>query len=302
MYVGKQFDIVLGVDIHIIQPPGPVPPVPVPHPFVGIVYDPMEFVPILGASNMVNGIPRAQAGTTVKATPPHFPIGGVFVKPPSNDGEIFMGSMSVPIEGEPFPFLGAPVLTCQDAGMLPIPRPKRKSKSKPKSMVLPMSVLLPIPKGGMSFTFTGLIISMQAGGMKAGGAIFSKLKKSKKIKNKAKKFDAPSGRKFDVFQRTDIDWKLKRKVRVNGKTRIMTNLEAAKLGRAPIVKDAAGKKHRVTLHHHKQNKNGPLVEMLSSEHSKGHGALHGRKGPSKIDRSEFKNDQKAYWKERAKGV
>lgn len=160
MFVGKQFDIVLGVDIHIIQPPGPVPPVPIPHPFVGMVFDPMEFVPILGASNMVNGIPRAQAGTTVKATPPHFPIGGTFVKPPSNDGEIFMGSMSVPVEGEPFPFLGSPVLTCQDAGMLPIPRPKRKSKSKPKSMVLPMSVLLPIPKGGMSIATGILIISV----------------------------------------------------------------------------------------------------------------------------------------------
>ncbi|MBK8492222.1 MAG: hypothetical protein IPL49_15405 [Saprospirales bacterium] len=146
MFVGKQFDIVLGVDIHIIQPPGPVPPVPIPHPFVGMVYDPMEFVPILGASNMVNGIPRAQAGTTVKATPPHFPIGGTFIKPPSNDGEIFMGSMSVPVEGEPFPFLGCP------GDDMPGRRyvagsSSEESKSKPKSMVLPMSVLLPVPKG-----------------------------------------------------------------------------------------------------------------------------------------------------------
>ena len=35
----KHLDIVLGVDIHIIQPPGPVPPVPIPHPFIGIVMD-----------------------------------------------------------------------------------------------------------------------------------------------------------------------------------------------------------------------------------------------------------------------
>ncbi len=145
MFVGKQFDPVLGVDIHIIQPPGPVPPVPIPHPFIGMVYDPMEFVPILGASIMAGGIPRAQAGTTVKGMPPHIPIGGVFVKPPSNDGEIFMGSFSVPAEGEPLTFFGVPVLTCQDVGMMPIPRPKRKSKSKPKSMVLPLSVLLPLP-------------------------------------------------------------------------------------------------------------------------------------------------------------
>ncbi|MFZ2899549.1 MAG: PAAR domain-containing protein [Saprospiraceae bacterium] len=183
MYVGKQFDIVLGVDIHIIQPPGPVPPVPVPHPFVGIVYDPMEFVPILGASISTNGIPRAQAGTTVKATPPHFPIGGVFVKPPSNDGEIYMGSISVPIEGEPFPYLGCPVLTCQDAGMMPVPRPMRKSKSKPKSMVLPTSVLLPIPKGGVNFSPTppsisiaGLLVKI---GLKFLGKIAKKLRSNK---------------------------------------------------------------------------------------------------------------------------
>lgn len=185
MFVGKQFDIVLGVDIHIVQPPGPVPPVPIPHPFVGMVYDPMEFVPILGASILANGLPRAQAGTTVKATVPHIPIGGVFVKPPSNDGEIFMGSISVPSEGEPFGFLGCPVLTCQDAGMVSIPRPKRKSKSKPKSLVLPMSVLLPVPKGGMNVSPTGMTISLLGMAMKLGMKMLGKL--AKKVGKKAGK-------------------------------------------------------------------------------------------------------------------
>ena len=142
MFIGKQFDMVMGVDIHIVQPPGPVPPVPIPHPFVGIVFDPMEFVPFIGAAVMVSGLPRAQAGTTVKGVPPHIPIGGVFVKPPTSDGEVYMGSFSVSAEGEPLAFMGCPVMTCQDAGMMSIPRPNRKSKSKAKSMVLPMSVLL----------------------------------------------------------------------------------------------------------------------------------------------------------------
>jgi len=148
MFAGKQFDMVMGVDIHIIQPPGPVPPVPIPHPFIGIVFDPMEFVPIIGASILVNGLPRAQAGTTVKCVPPHIPLGGVFVKPPSNDGEIYMGSQIVNGDNEPIPSLGTPVLTCQDAGMVSIPRPNRKSSSKAKSLVLPTSILLPVPKGG----------------------------------------------------------------------------------------------------------------------------------------------------------
>ena len=142
MFVGKQFDIVMGVDMHIIQPPGPVPPLPIPHPFVGIVFDPMEFIPIVGASILVSGVPRAQAGTAVKGMPPHIPIGGVFVKPPGNEGEIFMGSLTIPAEGEPLAFMGSPVLTCQDVGMVPIPRPNRKSKTKTKSLVLPLSFLI----------------------------------------------------------------------------------------------------------------------------------------------------------------
>ena len=143
MFIAKQFDLVQGVDTHLIQPFAPGPPVPVPLPFIGMVYDPAEFMP-QNASNLVGGIPRAQAGTTVMATVPHIPIGGMFVKPPTNDGEIYMGSSTVQVEGEPFPILGGQVLTCTDAGMTSIPRPNRKSKSKPKSMMLPTSVLLPV--------------------------------------------------------------------------------------------------------------------------------------------------------------
>ena len=72
----KNMDPVLGVDIHIVQPPGPVPPVPVPHPFVGMLMDPFDYVPVVGATVMINGMPRAIAGTAGKAVPPHIPIGG----------------------------------------------------------------------------------------------------------------------------------------------------------------------------------------------------------------------------------
>ena len=172
MFAGKQFDIVMGVDIHIIQPPGPVPPVPVPHPFIGMVYDPFEFIPFIGATTFVNGLPRAQAGTNVIATMPHIPIGGVFVKPPSNDGEIFMGSISVPGEGEPFSFMGCPVLTCHDVGMVSIPRFNRKSKAKPKSLVLPTSILICVPKGGMNILGDGYIISLSIIASLAGSAFY----------------------------------------------------------------------------------------------------------------------------------
>ena len=179
MFIGKQFDMIIGVDIHIVQPPGPVPPVPIPHPFIGIVFDPMEFVPFIGASILVNGIPRAQAGTAVKSVPPHIPIGGMFIKPPMSEGEIFMGSMTVNAEGEPLAYMGAPTLTCQDVGMISIPRPKRKSKTKAKSMMLPTSSLICIPKGGMSLALGALMISMMAIGMKVGLSAFKKLKLKK---------------------------------------------------------------------------------------------------------------------------
>lgn len=148
MFVGKQFDIVMGVDIHIIQPPGPVPPIPIPHPFMGIVFDPAEFVPLKGFNVMVNGIPRGQGGSAVKMTVPHIPIGGTFVKPPTNDGELYMGADTIGVENEPFAYMGLPVLSCQDVGSSSPERENRKVKGKKRVNMSPVSILLPVPKGG----------------------------------------------------------------------------------------------------------------------------------------------------------
>ena len=96
MIAGKAFDIVTGVDIHIIGIPSPAGPIPtpLPHPFIGMVYDPMDFIPFIGATVMVNGMPRAQAGTGGKNVPPHIPMGGPFMKPPiGNECEVFMLSL-----------------------------------------------------------------------------------------------------------------------------------------------------------------------------------------------------------------
>jgi RHS repeat-associated protein len=150
----KHFDIVVGIDVHIVQPPGTVPPAPVPHPFVGIVLDPFEYIPLLGATVLVNGLPRAQAGSVGIPIPSHVPIGGVFVKPPGNDCTLFMGSKTVEVEGEPFAYLGLPALTCSDVGAPPPPRPgsdpekpNKKKKSAPVGLVAPTSIVLAIPMG-----------------------------------------------------------------------------------------------------------------------------------------------------------
>lgn len=146
MIAAKHFDPVLGVDIHMIQPPGPVPPIPVPHPFVGMLIDPVEYAPYIGGTVKVNGMMRGVAGTGGKNLPPHIPIGGVFIPPiPGNECTVFMGSQTVAFDADPASRLGDMVLSCQSVGLPPPPRPK--PHNKPKSQYLPTTVLLAVPAG-----------------------------------------------------------------------------------------------------------------------------------------------------------
>ncbi|HMU66699.1 MAG TPA: PAAR domain-containing protein, partial [Cellvibrionaceae bacterium] len=116
MPIIKHFDPVMGIDIHIVAIP-PVGPVPIPHPHIALVLDPMDYIPIIGATVLVGGIPRGTAGTSGKVIP-HIPMGGPFVKPPMNEDEIFMGSATVLADGSPLSFTALPVLGCQDVGMI----------------------------------------------------------------------------------------------------------------------------------------------------------------------------------------
>jgi RHS repeat-associated protein len=177
MPAAKHFDPILGVDIHIIQPPGPVPPVPIPHPYVGIVFDAFDYVPVLGSTVNVNGVPRAIAGSSGKvATGMHFPIGGSFVKPPSNESEVFMGSSTVSLDGDAASYLALPVLSCQDVGMVAPFRSNPRKKTKTKSLVLPASVVLAIPGGPPVLIGGPPTISMMALGMRAGLSLITGLR------------------------------------------------------------------------------------------------------------------------------
>lgn len=143
----KHFDPVVGIDTHIVAiptPGGPVP-TPIPHPYVGSVFDAIDYLPG-GASVLVNGLPRGHAGSAVLFSTPHIPMGGMFTVPPSNEAQLFHGSTTVVSEGEPQALLGLSVLDCQDIG---IPAPPRPRKTPPKSMVAPVGTLLSIPAGRM---------------------------------------------------------------------------------------------------------------------------------------------------------
>lgn len=193
----KHFDPVIGIDIHILVIP-PVGPVPIPHPHIAMIMDPMDFVPVLGATVMVGPLKRGTAGTAGK-TIPHIPLGGPFAKPPMCESEIFMGSATVLADGSPMSFTALPVLSCQDVGMI---SPIRKKPKKTFGMVLPTSMVTAIPSGlpvlvGGPPTIDMMSVAM-AGGMKALGKGFKKLRKlqkgskrmkrvSKKIHRKAKK-------------------------------------------------------------------------------------------------------------------
>ena len=196
MLAAKHFDPVVGVDIHLIQPPGPVPPVPIPHPFVGFLMDPADYIPIVGSTVLINGMHRAQAGTAGKCVPPHIPIGGVFVPPPpGNECEMFMGSATVIIDGEVQSFMGLPALSCQSIGMPSIPRLTPKKKTIPKCLMLPTSQVIAIPAGPPVMIGGPPTISMMGMGMKVGMAVLGKLAKAfKRLKKKSGRWKAISDR------------------------------------------------------------------------------------------------------------
>ena len=110
----KQGDQVTAVDMHLIQPPATAPPVLVPHPFSGVIDG------ALSTDVKINGLPAATVGSTATNTPPHIPEGGMFVIPPTNQGQISIGSTTVRINKKPAARAGDTALTCNDPVPLPV--------------------------------------------------------------------------------------------------------------------------------------------------------------------------------------
>lgn len=112
----KKGDQIVGVDIHIVIVPGAPPvPVPLPHPFTGIVGG--------GLSSDVNimGMPAATVDSTADNTPAHVPTppGTAFQKPPENKATIKIGSPTVKINGKMAARNGDMATTCNDPSDLP---------------------------------------------------------------------------------------------------------------------------------------------------------------------------------------
>jgi uncharacterized Zn-binding protein involved in type VI secretion len=112
----KKGDTITAQDVHLIQPPGTAPPASVQHPFRGKIRG------NLSANVNIMGKPAATTNSTASNTPAHQPIGGTFVKPPSNRGSIIAGSATVFINGKPAARSGDTAITCNDPVDLPVGR------------------------------------------------------------------------------------------------------------------------------------------------------------------------------------
>jgi len=112
----KQGDRILATDTHIIMIPSPGGPVPtpLPHPFIGIIDSSCS------SDVKIMGMPAAVAGSTASNTPPHIPQGGPFQKPPTNKGNIMVGSPTVKINGKMAARNGDTAMTCNDPADLPV--------------------------------------------------------------------------------------------------------------------------------------------------------------------------------------
>jgi uncharacterized Zn-binding protein involved in type VI secretion len=110
----KHGDRITAVDFHLIQPPGPSAPMPVPHAFSGIIDG--------GVSSdvLIMKKPAATLTSTASNTPPHVPQGGTFVNPPTNRATIISGSATVLINNKSAARLGDTAVTCNDPAPLPV--------------------------------------------------------------------------------------------------------------------------------------------------------------------------------------
>lgn len=113
----KQGDTIVAVDTHIFMIPaaaGAPVPTPLPSPFNGILQL------NLSTDVLIGGMPAATVGSQAINTPPHLPQGGPFQVPPSNMGEIIIGSATVLINGKPAARAGDTARTCNDPADLPV--------------------------------------------------------------------------------------------------------------------------------------------------------------------------------------
>jgi uncharacterized Zn-binding protein involved in type VI secretion len=109
----RQNDQVTGIDTHLCVPPTGSP-VPTPLPFTSLL------VNALSPDVFINGLPAATRDSISQHTPPHIPPPPTtFSKPPTNQGQVVVGSLTVLVNDKPLARVGDAVMTCNDPVDLP---------------------------------------------------------------------------------------------------------------------------------------------------------------------------------------
>ena len=196
MYVANtHLKPVIGIDIHFVNTP--IPFIPLPHPYIGLVIDPFDYLPFIGATVKVNHVPRGNTDTAgMIITFVHIPFGIGFSLIPiiGHDSQNFFGSKTVQVDGAPMSGAGYVLMTCNDIGIPLSFKPGKKFKPIP-SLYLPTSFCIPLQWGKPvmvggplvpNFSLMALLKAFAFGSFlkilgKGGGKLMKKL--SKKLKN-----------------------------------------------------------------------------------------------------------------------
>ena len=182
MIASKHLNIVMGIDIHLVNIP-PAVGIPMPHPFVGIIMDPFDYLPVLGTMVHVNNQKRSNAGTMATlGTKKHIPMGAGFFPATmpmiDHEGIQFFGSMTVKADGSYFSAATFNLMTCSCIG-IPLGSPE---KYLPSSTSIPLPMGKPVMVGGPQVPdLMGILMKMlMAFGLKfllkKAGKLFKKLK------------------------------------------------------------------------------------------------------------------------------
>lgn len=156
--ISTHFDAVIAVDVHLTLVPPAVSPIPLPHPFAGIIFDPIDYINVeipvhsslqaiglppsipLGGTVFVNGEHKATTTTSVIGVAvfgkhiTDLPAYNIINKPGApHDGEVYIGAETVFAQGAELSGDKLQhILTCNcpPMGHLPLPTiPERYSKN-----------------------------------------------------------------------------------------------------------------------------------------------------------------------------
>ncbi|MEM6601906.1 MAG: DUF6531 domain-containing protein, partial [Verrucomicrobiota bacterium] len=179
LLVNTHNTLVIGIDVHITTTP---PFIPV-HPFIGLVLDPMDYIPFLGGTVYINGQLRGVSDTSgILTTFRHIPMpSSPWAMAPiiAHESMNFFGSQNVYAEGIRLSPKGFQVMTCNDVGV----------SLSPPSMFAPTSTTISIPTGKPVMVagpyipdwegiLAGMVNSLGFGALKKiGGAVMKRLNK-----------------------------------------------------------------------------------------------------------------------------